>query len=77
MSIDDGHKIYFRGEEDKHEDGIGFLVHKDIASAVLGCRPVSSRLISARMEAAPFDITIIQVYAPISSHDDIEVDHFF
>ena len=31
-----------------------FLVHKDMGSAVLGCRPVSSRLISIRLRTAPF-----------------------
>ena len=77
MSTDDGHKVYFSGEEDRHEYGIGFLVHKAIASAVLGCRPVSSRLISIRQRAAPFNIIIIQVYAPTSGHGDSEVDHFY
>ena len=38
---------------------------------------VSSRLISIRLRAAPFNITIIQVYAPTSGHDDSEVDHFY
>ena len=56
---------------------VGFLVHKDIVDAVLGCRPVSSRLISIRLRAAHFNITIIQVYAPTSGHDDNEVDHFY
>ena len=49
---------------------VGFLVHKDMGSAVLGCRPVSSRLISIRLRTAPFNATIIQVYAPTSGHDD-------
>ena len=35
------------------------------------------RLISIRPKAAPFNITIIQVYAPTSGHDDSEVDHFY
>ena len=77
MSTDDGHNIYFSGEEGKHEYGVGFLVHKDVVGAVLGCQPVSSRLISIRLRAAPFNITIIQVYAPTSGHDDSEVDHFY
>ena len=59
MSTDDGHKVYFSGEEGKHEYGVGFLVHKDVMGAVLGCQPVSSRLISIRLRAAPFNITII------------------
>ena len=56
---------------------VGLLMNKDVVDAVLGCRPVSSRLISIRLRAAPFTITIIQVYAPTSGHDDIEVDHFY
>ena len=77
MSTNDGHKIYFSGEEDRHEYVVGFLLHKDTASAVLGCRPVSSRLISIRLRPATFSITILQVYAPTSGHDDSEVDHFY
>ena len=59
------------------EYGVGFLVHKDVVGAVLGCQPVSSRLISICLRAAPFNITIIQVYAPTSDHVDSEVDHFY
>ena len=77
MSTDDGHKVYFSGEEGKHEYGVGFLVHKDVVGAILGCQPVSSRLISFPLRAAPFNITIIQVYAPTSGHDGSEVDHFY
>ena len=77
MSTDDEHKVYFSGIEDRHEYGVGFLVHKDVVDAVLGCRLVSSRLISIRLRAASFNITIIQVYAPTSGHDDSEVDHFY
>ena len=37
----------------------------------------SVTIISIHLGAAPFNITIIQIYAPTSSHDDSEVDHFF
>ena len=37
-----GHKVFFSGKEDKHEHGVGFLVHKDIVNTVMGCCPVSS-----------------------------------
>ena len=61
MSTDEGHKAYFSGEEDRHEYGVGCLMHQDIANGVLGCRLVSSRLTSIRLRAAPFNITIILV----------------
>ena len=35
MSTDDEHKVYFSGEENRHEYGVEFLVHEDIAIAVL------------------------------------------
>ena len=34
MSIDDGHKLYFSGEEDRHEYGAGVLAQKDTVSDV-------------------------------------------
>ena len=37
MSTDDRNKVYFSGEEDRHEYGVGFHVHRDLVSAVLGC----------------------------------------
>ena len=76
MSTDDGHKVYVNGEVDRYEYGVGFLVHKDIARVVLGCRPVSSRLISISLGAAPFNITIILVFTTFS-HYDSEDDHFY
>ena len=77
MSAGDGHKVYFSGQEGRHEYGVGLLVHKDVVDAVLGCLQVSSRLISIHLRAAPFNITIIKVYAPTSGDDDSEVDHFY
>ena len=67
-------------KKDKHEQGVGFLVHKDIVKSVIGCRPISSRLMTVRLRASPFNITIIQVYAvyaPASSYDDSDVDEFY
>ena len=54
----------------------GFL-HKDIVNTVMGCRPVSSRLITIRLRAAPFNITIVQVYAPMSDYDDNKIEELY
>ena len=67
MSTNDRHNVYFSGEEDRHEYGV---VHMGMMSAVFGCQPVSSRQTSIRLRAAPFNITIIQVYATTSGHND-------
>ena len=76
-TTEEGLKVFFSGEEDKHEYGIGFLVHKDILNTVMGCRPVSSRLFTIRLRAVPFNITIVQAYAPTSDNDDNEKEEFY
>ena len=63
ISTPEGHKLFFGGREDIHEHGLGFLIHKDTVNAITGCRSVSSRLITIRLKASPFNITIIQAYA--------------
>ena len=72
----EGHNVFFKGKEDKDEHGIGFLVHKDIVNTVMGCRPVSSRLITNRLRAVPLNITVVQAYAPTSDYDDSEIVEF-
>ena len=46
-------------------------------NSVLGCRSVFTRLISIRLKAAPFIITIVQVYAPTTDYDDDQVKGFY
>ena len=76
-TTEEGHKVFFSGKEEKHEHGVGFLVHMDIVNTVMGCRPVSSRLITIRVRAAPFNITMVQVYAPTSDYYDNEIEEFY
>ena len=76
-TTDKEHNVFFCGKEDKHEHGVGFLVHKDIVNTVMGCRPVSSRLITIHLRAAPFNITIVQGHAPTSVNDDNETEELY
>ena len=77
ITTEEGNKVFFRGKDDKHEHDIGFLVHKDIISTVMGCRQVSSRLITIRPRAVPFIITIVHTYAPTSDYDDNEIEESY
>ena len=76
-TTEEGHKIFFSGKEDKHEHGVGFLVHKDIVNTFMGCRPVSSRLITIRLRAVPFNITVVQAYVPTSDYDNNKIEEFY
>ena len=76
-STPEGHKPFFSGREDRHEHGVKFLIHKDTVNAIMGCRPVSSRLITIRLKASPFNITKIKAYAPTSDYDDDDIEDFY
>ena len=43
----------------------------------MGCLPVSSRFVTIRLRAVPFNITIVQVYAPTSDYDENKIEKFY
>jgi len=73
----DGHILYYSGELDKSINGVGFLVNKDIKGSMIACRPIFRIIISIRLNACPFNITIIQVYHPTTDHDDAEIEELY
>ena len=52
------------------------MVNERVQNAVLGCNLKSDRMISVRFQGKPFNITVIQVYAPTSNTDEAEVEQF-
>ena len=52
------------------------MVNKRIRNAVLGCK-LKNRMISVRFQGKPFNITVIQVYAPTSDTEEAEVERFY
>ena len=73
----EGHKMYYSGRDDRHEQGVGFLIHKNAVNYIMNCNAVSDRLITIRLRSSPFNITIIQAYAPTSDYDDAEIEDFY
>ena len=65
------------GEEKLHMRGVGFLLGEQAKKALIGYNPISSRVISARFVAMPFDITVIHTYAPTSSSSDEDIESFY
>ena len=52
------------------------MVNKKVRNAVLGCDLKNDRMISVRFQVKPFNITVIQVYAPTSNAEEAEVEWF-
>ena len=53
------------------------MVNKRVRNAVLGCNLKNNRMISVRLQGKPFNITVIQVDAPISNAEEAEVERFY
>ena len=53
------------------------MANKRVRYAVLGCNLKNDRMISVRFQVKPFNITVIQVYAPSSNAEEAEVEQFY
>ena len=53
------------------------MVNKRVQNAVLGCNFKNDRMISVRLQCRPFNITVIQVYAPTSNAEEAEFEWFY
>ena len=53
------------------------MVNKRVQNAVLGCNLKNDRMISVHFQGKPFNITVIQVYAPTSNTEEAEVEWFY
>ena len=73
----DDHYIYYCGQESLRRNGVAITVNKRVQNAVLGCNLKNDRIIiSVCLQGKPFNITVIQVYAPTSKAEETEVEWF-
>ena len=69
--------IYYCGQESLRRNGAAIIVNKRIENAVLGCNLKNDRMISVHLQGKPFNITVIQVYAPTSNAEETKVEQFY
>ena len=53
------------------------MVNKRVRNAVLGCNLINDRMISVHFQGKPFNIMVIQAYAPSSNAEEAEVERFY
>ena len=73
----DDHCVYYCGQESLRRNGVVIMVNKRVQNAVLGGNLKNDRMISVHFQGKPFNITIIQVYAPNSNAEEAEVEWFY
>ena len=72
----DDHYIYYCGQESLRRNGVAIMVNKRVRNAVLGYNLKNDRMISVHFQSKSFNITVIQVYAPTSNAEEIQVKWF-
>ena len=73
----DDHYIYYCGQESLRRNGVAIMVNKRVQNAVLGSNLKNDRMISVHFQGKPFNIRVIQVYAPTSNAEEAEVEWFY
>ena len=73
----DDRYIYYCGQESLRRNGVAIMANRRVQNAVLGCNLKNDIMISVHLQGKPFNITVIQVYAPTSNAEEIKVEWFY
>ena len=73
----DDHCIYYCGQKSLRRNGVAIMVNKRVRNAVLGCNLKNDRMISLRLQGKPYNIIVVQDYAPTSNAEEAEVERFY
>ena len=73
----DDHYIYYCGQKSLRRNGVAIMVNKRVRNTVLGCNLKNNRMMSVPFQGKPFNIIVIQVYAPTSNSEEAEVEQFY
>ena len=71
----DNHYIYYCGQESLRRSGVALKVNKRVPSAVW-VQSQNDRMILDHLQGKPFNITVIQVYAPTTNAEKLKFSSF-
>ena len=73
----DDHCIYYYGQEYLRRNGVAIINNERVWNAVLGCNLKNDTMISVSFQGKPFNITVIQIYAPTTNAEEAEGEQFY
>ena len=73
----DDHHIYYCGQEPLRINGVAIIVNKRVQNVVFGCSLKNDRMVSVCFQGRPFNIMVIQVYAPTRNTEEPEFEQFY
>ena len=68
----DHYIYYYCGQESLRRNGVALIVNRRVRNAVLVCSLKNGRMIFVHFQSKPFNITLIQVYAPNTNAKEVE-----
>ena len=72
----DDHYIYYCGQESLRRNGVALTVNKSLKCSTW-VQSQNNRMISVHFQGKPFNVTVIQVYAPNSNAEEAKVERFY
>ena len=72
-----GTTILYSGHEHLYVSGVGLILNRNTAKALIGRKPVSDRKLAAKLQSRYAKTTIIQVYASTEEADEDENDSIY
>ena len=73
----DEHVMIYSGHQTEHKHGVGVLLSKQVAKLMMGFDALSDRILLVKIVRKPFDLVIVQVYAPTSTSPEDEIEKLY
>ena len=70
-------RLIYTGEQNKHAKGVGIVMSERAKRALISYNPISPRVIVARFRGRPFDLAVLQAYAPTADSTDDDLEEFY
>ena len=71
------HYTYYCEQESLKRNEVAIIINKRVQNAVHGYTLKNDRMISVHFQGKPFNITVIQIYAPTSNAEEGEVEWYY
>lgn len=72
------HTIYYSGNnENKHENGVGIIVSKEMNQFIENFVPVNERMLLVTLSTTPVKCNVVQVYAPTAEKAEEQIESFY
>ena len=73
----DKHYIYYCRQESSNRNAVALIVNERLQNAVLGWDLKNNRMISVHFQGKPFNITLTQIYTPITNAKQADIEWFY